>query len=150
MAKSDTSSDNTDFDYSLTSNHIVIVSHSVSISRPWQAEEESVNSITETTKEDLNNIPEVLPELKKTYFFGCGPCHPQWLQIFASKKFFTLMLFFSTLLQGAIVLGKLCIYYMVCMKCTSNQTKLYICMYICLIPFSHSSLSLHVYFKTSL
>ena len=109
MAKSDTSSDNTDFDYSLTSNHIVIVSHSVFISRPWQAEEESVNSITETTKEDLNNIPEVLPELKKTYFFGCGPCHPQWLQIFASKKFFTLILCFSTLLQGAIVSGKPCI-----------------------------------------
>ena len=110
MAKSDTSSDNTDFDYSLTSNHVV-VSHSVFISRPWQAaEEERVNSITETTKEDLNIIPEALPELKKTYFFGCGPCHPQWLQIFASKKFFTLILCFITLLQGIIVSGKSCIY----------------------------------------
>ena len=110
MAKSDTSSDNTDFDYSLTSNHVV-VSYSVFISRPWQAaEEERVNSITETTKEDLNIIPEALPELKKTYFFGCGPCHPQWLQIFASKKFFTLILCFITLLQGIIVSGKSCIY----------------------------------------
>ena len=110
MAKSDTSSDNTDFDYSLTSNHVV-VSHSVFISSPWQAEEERVNSITETTKEDLNSIPGALPELKKTYFFGCGLCHPQMVQVFASKKLFTLILCFSTLLEGAIVLGKPCIYY---------------------------------------
>ena len=57
-------------------------------------------------EEDSSQVPEDQPELKNSYFFGCGPCHPNWLQIFSNKKFFTLILCLSSLLQGAVVAGK--------------------------------------------
>ena len=54
--------------------------------------------------EDLDNTP---PDLLETYYCGCGPCHPKYLQIFANKKFFTFLLSVFTLLEGAVQSGKL-------------------------------------------
>lgn len=41
------------------------------------------------------------------HFFGIGPCHPKFLQIFASKKFFTFILCTFAFVEGALVSGKL-------------------------------------------
>ena len=57
--------------------------------------------------EYLKDVP---LELTKRYYFGCGPCHPKWLQIFAQKKLFTILLCGFAFLQGAIVSGELLIY----------------------------------------
>lgn len=48
---------------------------------------------------------EVPAELLKTYYCGCGPFHPKFLQLFASKKFFTFLMFVYALIQGCIVTG---------------------------------------------
>lgn len=45
------------------------------------------------------------PDLLKTYYCGCGPCHPKWLNVFANKKFFTFLLCMYTLYEGALVTG---------------------------------------------
>ncbi len=37
---------------------------------------------------------------------GIGPCKPQCLQIFASKKFFTFMLCIFGLIEGALISGE--------------------------------------------
>ena len=59
---------------------------------------------SEAEKSLEENVP---AELLKTYYFGCGPWHPQWLQwLFARKKFFTFLLCCYAFLQGAIVNGK--------------------------------------------
>ncbi len=44
-----------------------------------------------------------VPEATKC---GIGPCHPQCLQIFASKKFFTFMLCIFGLIEGALISGE--------------------------------------------
>ena len=41
----------------------------------------------------------------KTYYFGCGPFHPQWLQTLANKKVFTLFLCLFVAIQGSVVSG---------------------------------------------
>lgn len=42
----------------------------------------------------------------KQYFFGCGSCHPRWLQLlFARKKVFTFLLSVNVLLQSSLVSG---------------------------------------------
>ena len=56
----------------------------------------------------LTESRDIVPaELTKTYYFGCGPCHPHWLQwLFARKKVFTFLLCCYAFLQGAIVSGE--------------------------------------------
>lgn len=45
-------------------------------------------------------------DLRKTYYFGCGPCHPKWMQyLFARKVFFTAILSTFTFLQTGLVSG---------------------------------------------
>lgn len=49
---------------------------------------------------------EVPSDLQKAYYFGCGPCHPKWLQfLFAKKVFFTFLLSVFSFLQGGIISG---------------------------------------------
>ena len=43
----------------------------------------------------------------KDYYCGIWACHPKWLQVFAKKKVFTLLLFLFALVEGAIVSGSL-------------------------------------------
>ena len=55
-----------------------------------------------------NDSPETEPgnDLRKTYYFGCGPCHPKWMQyLFARKVFFTAILSTFTFLQTGLVSG---------------------------------------------
>ena len=54
---------------------------------------------------DCSNLDTIPPELLETYYCGCGPCHPRFLQIFANKKFFTFLLSVFTLLEGAVMSG---------------------------------------------
>ena len=51
------------------------------------------------------NTPSAPPDLLKTYYFGCGPCHPKWLQVFAKKKFFTFLFFSFTCLLASVASG---------------------------------------------
>ena len=45
-------------------------------------------------------------ELRKPYYFGCGPCHPKWMQyLFARKVFFTFILSTFSFLQTGLVSG---------------------------------------------
>ena len=46
------------------------------------------------------------PELLKTYYFGCGPFHPKWLQVLANKKFFTILLCAFAFFESTVVTGK--------------------------------------------
>lgn len=92
----------------LTSDHLKSETTSIAKSAE-KSEPQKSSSITGAGYEDLEDrsrVPEDQPELKNSYFFGCGPCHPKWLQIFSNKKFFTLILCLSALLQGAVVAGK--------------------------------------------
>ena len=67
-----------------------------------------VLSNEEQPKSEDNMKENIPPELSKTYYFGCGPCHPHWLQwLFARKKVFTFLLCCYAFLQGAIVVGEL-------------------------------------------
>ena len=61
----------------------------------------SLKDLVPQDNED-SNIP---PDLLKTYYCGCGPVHPKWLQVFANKKFFTFLLSLYTLFEGAIIVG---------------------------------------------
>ncbi len=54
---------------------------------------------------------------------GIGPCHPQCLQIFASKKFFTFMLCIFGLIEGALISGE-------CMCNVIFMTYCVLCMLI--------------------
>lgn len=110
-----TANDDADFGHPLqvlTSDHLD--SQTTSLVKPVLPTEtsepqKSTNSSSITGAglgEDRTRVPEDQPELKNSYFFGCGPCHPNWLQIFSNKKFFTLILCLSALLQGAVVAGK--------------------------------------------
>lgn len=72
------------------------------------------NTEVETNEEDTDqdrdetipSDPDVPSELLKVYHCGCGPCHPKWLQWFAKKKVFTLLLSLFAVLEGAVVSGK--------------------------------------------
>ena len=55
------------------------------------------------TDQPVNSVP---PDLLKTYYCGCGPCHPKWLQIFARKKIFTFLLCIFSFLQSGLVSGE--------------------------------------------
>ena len=112
-----TADDGADFGYPLqvlTSDHLESQTTSVAKpilstekSEPQKSTDSTCSSITGAgVEEDRARVPEDQPELKNSYFFGCGPCHPNWLQIFSNKKFFTLILCLSALLQGAVVAGK--------------------------------------------
>jgi hypothetical protein len=61
----------------------------------------------ETPNGALAALDDVPPELTKRYYFGCGPFHPKWLQIFVSKKLFTFLLCCFAFIQGSIVSGEL-------------------------------------------
>ena len=39
------------------------------------------------------------------YYYGCGRCHPRWLQVLANAKFYTLILSLFILVEGAIASG---------------------------------------------
>ena len=56
-------------------------------------------------KVDEEEEEEVPIEFLKPYYCGCGPCHPSWLQFFAHKKCFTLLLCFFSFVQGSLVSG---------------------------------------------
>ena len=43
---------------------------------------------------------------QRKYYCGLGPFHPKWLQGFATKKLFTVLLFLFAFLQGSIVSGE--------------------------------------------
>lgn len=49
---------------------------------------------------------ETLPPYQPRYHFGCGPCHPRWLQVFADPKVFTFCLCLFALVEGATVSGE--------------------------------------------
>ncbi len=57
------------------------------------------------TVDDEEEEEEVPNEFLKTYYCGCGPCHPSWLQFFAHKKFFTFLLCLFAFIQGSLVSG---------------------------------------------
>ena len=42
----------------------------------------------------------------RVYYFGCGPCHPRWLQVLANPKVYTFLLCLFVVVEGAIVSGK--------------------------------------------
>ena len=42
----------------------------------------------------------------RAYYFGCGPCHPRWLQVLANPKVYTFLLCLFVVVDGAIVSGK--------------------------------------------
>ena len=69
-----------------------------------------VGTNEEDTDQDRDEMipsdPDVPSELLKVYYCGCGPCHPNWLQWFAKKKIFTLLLSLFAFLEGAVVSGK--------------------------------------------
>ena len=46
---------------------------------------------------------------EKVYYFGCGSCHPRWLQYLANGKFYTFILSLFVIVEGSIVSGK--VYY---------------------------------------
>lgn len=50
---------------------------------------------------------EIPSDLLEPYYCGVGPFHPRWLQFFANKKFFTLLLCFFSFVQGSLVSGEL-------------------------------------------
>lgn len=56
--------------------------------------------------ETIPSDPDIPSELLKVYYCGCGPCHPNWLQWFAKKKIFTLLLSLFAVIEGAVVSGK--------------------------------------------
>ena len=59
----------------------------------------------EELQQETEEVVQVPPDLLKSYYFGCGPFHPKWLQVFANKKFFTFLLCLFAFLQGSIVSG---------------------------------------------
>ena len=70
--------------------------------------ENELHTVTAGDEIEQNVIvtPPVPPELLKTYYCGFGPCHPKWLQFFARKKVFTILLCAFAFIQGSIVSGK--------------------------------------------
>jgi len=42
---------------------------------------------------------------QKMYYFGIGSWHPKWLQVFASKNFFTFLLCVFGVVEGALISG---------------------------------------------
>ena len=46
-------------------------------------------------------------ELEVDYRFGFSRFHPDWLQVFRNAKFFTLLLCLFSLVEGAIISGKI-------------------------------------------
>ena len=46
------------------------------------------------------------PQDGKVYYFGCGSCHPRWLQCLADGKFYTFILSLFVIVEGAIISGK--------------------------------------------
>lgn len=63
--------------------------------------------VAEEEEERNARLKAVPPEMLKEYYFGCGPLRPKWLQVFARKKVFTILLCGFAFLQGAIVSGEL-------------------------------------------
>ena len=55
---------------------------------------------------DLKDNQTTLPP-HKVYYCGIWACHPEWLQVFAKKKVFTVLLFLFALVEGAIISGSL-------------------------------------------
>lgn len=41
----------------------------------------------------------------KVYYFGCGPCHPRWLQVLATGKMYSFMLSLFITVEGALISG---------------------------------------------
>lgn len=70
--------------------------------------ENELNNVTagDETEQDIIVTSPVPPELLKTYYCGFGPFHPKWLQFFAKKKVFTILLCTFAFIQGSIVSGK--------------------------------------------
>ena len=53
------------------------------------------------------------PAAHVAYYYGCGRCHPRWLQFLANAKFYTLILSLFIVVEGAIASGVMC----VCINC---------------------------------
>ena len=61
---------------------------------------QEINGNAPTKKQaDQSSAPD------KEYYFGCGSCHPRWLQCFADGKFYTFILSLFVIVEGAIVSG---------------------------------------------
>ena len=59
--------------------------------------------IKSNTTNDIDNESILI---SRQHYCGILACRPKWLQFFARKKFFTLLLFLFALMEGAIVSGK--------------------------------------------
>ena len=46
-------------------------------------------------------------EPDKVYYFGCRLWHPQWLQVFANAKFYTVILCLFVIVEASITAGEL-------------------------------------------
>ena len=57
---------------------------------------------TETEKKEEKAVQ---GEDDKEYFFGCGPWHPDGLQIFRDARFFTFLICLFATIEGALVSG---------------------------------------------
>ncbi len=65
--------------------------------------EEASQQVPDARKQSENAQKD---DLLKQYYFGCGPCHPKWLQFFAKKKFFTFLACCFTCLHSGSVSGQ--------------------------------------------
>ena len=64
-----------------------------------QLQEINGNAQTKKQADDQSSAPD------KEYYFGCGSCHPRWLQCFADGKCYTFILSLFVIVEGAIVSG---------------------------------------------
>ena len=58
-------------------------------------------------KPDLDKQPLTDTSNKPVFYFGCGPCRPKWLQVFANAKFYTFILCLFVIVEGAITAGEI-------------------------------------------
>jgi organic anion transporter 4A len=64
------------------------------------------NKVVQLQEDHLEVSPAPDHQQGRRHYFGCGPCHPKWLQVlFAKKKFFTFLLTSFTFLQSSVVSG---------------------------------------------
>ena len=76
----------------------------------------------DTAKATVSETESEEDVMRKPYYFGCGPCHPKWMQyLFARKVFFTLILSTFSFLQTGLVSGnKECFYSVVTQRMVVN------------------------------
>ena len=80
-------------------------SHTATLVCAMEKERDGKTDQTEL-QEVGNSTQDVNNPSRRVYHFGCGPCHPGWLQCLANAKVYTLLFALFVVVEGAVVSGK--------------------------------------------